>query len=130
MKNLIKTTFSFALISFLFIGMKPIKPIEKSCFSELTPEEKKEALASIVSGDCSWNGIKLYGKVEFVSSYADIKIQYVSSYGDIKVKMVDSYPNECGKWQSVSSYGDFKVQVVDSYPDIKVQLVDSYPGMN
>lgn len=125
---------SFVFICIFSTSMIPSKDLNYApnlCFSDLTEAEKKEVVSNLLSsGSCSWNGIDLYGKVEFVSSYADIKIQYVSSYGDIKVQMVDSYANECGKWQKVSSMGDFKVQVVDSYADIKVQLVDSYPGMN
>ncbi|HAI75661.1 MAG TPA: hypothetical protein DCM08_05390, partial [Microscillaceae bacterium] len=31
----------------------------------------------LTSKDCSFNGIKLQGKVKFVTSFPDIKIQYV-----------------------------------------------------
>jgi hypothetical protein len=32
-------------------------------FSELTPKQKEEAIAHFkATGDCEWNGIKLYGK--------------------------------------------------------------------
>ena len=100
-------------------------------FADLTDHEKKEAIAHMLStGDCEWEGIKLYGKVQFVTSFPDIKIQYVTSFPDIKVKFVDSFPDDCGEWQEVSSFPDFKVQVVTSFPDIKVQKVDSFPGMN
>ena len=103
----------------------------KTSISELTQEEKQDAFEYYAAtGDCSFKGIKLYGKVQFVTSYPDIKIQYVTSYPDIKVKEVSSYPDDCGEWQTVTSYPDFKVQVVTSYPDLKVQKVTSYPGMN
>jgi hypothetical protein len=78
--------------------------------------------------ECEFNGIKLYGKVKFVSSFPDIKIQFVSSFPDIKVKFVDNFPTECGKWQIVESFPDFTVQVVESFPDIKVKVVESFPG--
>ena len=98
---------------------------------DLTDLEKKEAIAHMLStGDCEWEGIALHGKVQFVTSFPDIKIQYVTSFPDIKVKFVDSFPDDCGEWQEVSSFPDFKVQVVTSFPDIKVQKVDSFPGMN
>ena len=40
---------------------------------------------------CEFNGIKLYGKVKFVSSFPDIKIQFVNSFPDIKVKFVENF---------------------------------------
>jgi len=79
---------------------------------------------------CEINGIRLYGKVKFVSSFADLKIQYVSSFGDINVKFVESFPNDCGQWQIVESFPDFTVEVVESFADLKVEVVESFPGMN
>lgn len=99
-------------------------------FSDLTDTEKAEAIQALISGNCYYKGIKLWGKVQFVTSYPDIKIQYVESYPDIKVKYVTSYPDKCGLWQITESYPDFKVQIVTSYPDIKVKIVDSYPGVD
>ncbi len=98
--------------------------------SDLTDTEKAEAIQSLISGSCYYKGIKLWGKVKFVTSYPDFKIQYVESYPDIKVKFVTSYPDKCGLWQTTESYPDFKVQVVTSYPDIKVKVVESYPGVD
>ena len=89
-------------------------------FPELTPEQKEEAIEYFKStGECEWKGIKLYGKVKFVSSFPDIKIKYVESFPDIKVKFVNSFPDDCGEWQVVESCPDFKVQIVESFPDIK-----------
>lgn len=100
-------------------------------FSELTPEQKKEAIEHYkATGNCEWKGIKLYGKVQFVTSFPDIKIEYVESFPDIKVKFVTSFPDDCGEWQVVESFPDFKVQIVESFPDIKVKIVDSFPGMD
>ncbi|EAY27349.1 hypothetical protein [Microscilla marina] len=96
-----------------------------------TKTEYKEALVYMLkTGSCSYKGIKLYGKVKFVTSFPDIKIQYVSSFPDIKVQFVDSFPDKCGKWKEVSSFPDFKVEVVSSFPDLKVKKVTSFPGMN
>ena len=102
------------IVKFLLIAM--------FLFSAITHAEDNQ--------DCSWNGIKLYGKVQFVSSFPDIKIQYVSSFPDIKVQFVDSFADQCGLWQEVDSFPDFKVQIVDSFPDLKVQKVSSFAGMN
>ncbi len=98
-------------------------------FSDLSLAEKKEAIQAMISGDCTYKGIALYGKVKFVNSFPDIKIQYVESFPDIKVKFVDSFPDKCGLWQVVNSFPDIKVQVVSSFPDIKVQVVKSFPGV-
>ena len=123
-------------LAFFMVSMPIPKGVKKTVktekrFANLTSNEKKEAIAYLLStGGCEWQGIKLYGKVQFVNSFPDIKIQYVESFPDIKVKFVESFPGDCGEWQKVSSFPDFKVQVVESFPDIKVQVVESFPGMN
>ncbi len=99
-----------------------------SKFSELSDDEKAEAIEALISGNCQYKGIKLYGKVQFVTSFPDIKIQYVKSFPDLKVKWVTSFPDKCGLWQETKSFPDIKIQVVESFPDIKVQIVDSFPG--
>ena len=105
-----------------------IKPLSIGDLSEV---EKAEFIKHIIeTGDCEWKGIKLYGKVQFVESFPDIKVQFVSSFPDINVEFVSSFPDKCGKWQEVSSFPDFKIQVVSSFPDLKVKKVTSFPGMN
>ena len=61
---------------------------------------------------------KLYGKVQIVKSFPDIKVQ-----------LVESFPDKCGKVQLVKSFPDVKVQIVKSFPDIKVKVVKSFPGL-
>ncbi len=87
------------------------------------------ALAGNVGSDCSFKGKRLYGKVQVVTSFPDIKVQVVSSFPDLKVQKVSSFPDSCGKWQFTDSFPDFKIQFVDSFPDIKIQYVDSFPGL-
>jgi hypothetical protein len=87
------------------------------------------AQAGAVGSACSFKGKKLYGKVQVVTSFPDIKVQVVSSFPDLKVKKVTSFPDSCGKWQLVDSFPDFKIQLVDSFPDVKIQYVDSFPGV-
>lgn len=106
-------------------------PAVKMSFSDLTDAQKTEALEYFkATGNCEYKGIKLYGKVQYVTSFPDIKIKYVESFPDIKVKFVTSFPDDCGEWQIVESFPDFKVQVVESFPDIKVKIVESFPGMD
>jgi hypothetical protein len=83
---------------------------------------------SKINGDCTFNGIKLYGKVQVVDAFPDIKVQVVDAFPDLKVQVVDVFPDECGKWQFVDVFPDFKVQFVDAFPDIKIQYVDVFPG--
>jgi hypothetical protein len=82
-----------------------------------------------VGSDCTFKGKKMYGKVQKVTSFPDIKVQKVTSFPDLKVQKVTSFPDSCGKWQFVTSFPDFKVQFVTSFPDIKVQFVTSFPGI-
>lgn len=85
---------------------------------------------SFSKGSCTFNGKKLYGKIQVVSSFPDVKVQVVTSFPDVKVKKVSSFPDKCGEWQMVDSFPDTKVQFVDSFPDVKIQYVDSFPGAN
>lgn len=100
--------------------------------ASLSPDDRLEVITELIEnkGSCEYKGIQLHGKVQFVTSFPDIKIKYVSSFPDIKVKFVTSFPDDCGEWQQVTSFPDFKVQIVESFPDLKVKVVDSFPGMN
>ncbi len=83
----------------------------------------------INKGDCTFNGIKLYGKVKVVASFPDIKVKVVSSFPDLNVQTVNSFPDKCGKWQFVTSFPDYTVQYVESFQDIKIKFVNSFPGV-
>jgi hypothetical protein len=82
-----------------------------------------------VGSSCTLKGKKLYGKVQVVTSFPDLKVQRVTSFPDLKVQRVTSFPDSCGKWQFVTSFPDLKIQFVDSFPDLKVQFVSSFPGV-
>ena len=84
---------------------------------------------SVSKGSCTFNGKKLYGKIQIVTSFPDVKVQEVTSFPDVKVQKVTSFPDTCGKWQIVTSFPDTKVQIVTSFPDVKVQYVTSFPGV-
>jgi len=84
----------------------------------------------LLSGECSFEGIALHGKVKIVSWFPDIEIKVVNSFPDIKVKWVQSFPDDCGEWQVVESFPDFTIQFVESFPDLEVEFVESFPGMN
>jgi len=85
--------------------------------------------ADLDKKDCTFKGKKLYGKIQIVNSFPDVKVQEVTSFPDLKVEKVGSFPDKCGKWQIVNSFPDTKVQIVTSFPDVKVQYVTSFPGV-
>ena len=99
-------------------------------FGFTNAQDSKGNHEQMIAGNCYYKGIQLWGKVQFVTSFPDIKIQYVESFPDIKVKFVTSFPDECGLWQITESFPDFKVQVVTSFPDIKIKVVTSFPGID
>lgn len=118
---------------FSLANSESIKKSSKNDISvdDLTLIERKEAILDMITDeDCSWNEITLFGKVQIVDAFPDIKVQIVDAFPDIKVKWVDAFPNECGKWQKVDAFPDFKIQIVDVFPDLKIQEVDAFPGMN
>lgn len=89
-----------------------------------------EAGGSFSKSSCTFNGKKLYGNIQEVTSFPDVKVQVVTSFPDVNVKKVTSFPDKCGMWKMVTSFPDTKVQFVTSFPDVKIKYVDSFPGAN
>ena len=71
---------------------------------------------------------KLFGKIQAVESFPDVKVEVVSSFPDIKVQLMSSFADSPGEWTMVDSFPDYKVQFVDSFPDYKIKYVVSFPG--
>ncbi len=69
--------------------------------------------------------ISLYGRVQVVSSFGDIKVAE-SSIPDLYVATVSS-PTKCGEWVFVDSNPDFTIEY-SSFPDLKIQF-SSFPGL-
>ncbi len=78
---------------------------------------------------CTFNGAPLFGDVQLVDSFPDIRVQIVDSFPDLNVEIVESFPDDCGQWRFVDSFPDIKIQYVDSFPDLKIRLVSSFPGV-
>ena len=78
--------------------------------------------------DCNCKGHRLYGRVQIVDSFPDLKVQIVTSFPDLKVLTVDSNPARCGEWKMVDKFPDLKIQIVNSFPDLKIQFVKTFPG--
>lgn len=119
--------FGISLLIFGAIGFSPTdcipEPGQESCTVLDSPDDHEIDFES-----CTYNGFPLYGKVQFVENFPDIKVQLVEHFPDIKVELVDHFPNDCGQWEIVDKFPDVKVQIVQNFPDIKVKYVDHFPG--
>ena len=78
---------------------------------------------------CTLNGVRLYGKVQVVEAFPDLKVQVVHAFPDLRVERVQVFPDKCGKWQFVEVFPDFKVQFVEALPDLRIQFVEVFPGV-
>ncbi|GJQ43689.1 MAG: hypothetical protein JETCAE03_31870 [Ignavibacteriaceae bacterium] len=78
---------------------------------------------------CTYDGKKLYGKVQFVEDFPDITIQVVEDLPDIDVRMVENFPSKCGEWQLVEHFPNLRVKIVEHNADIKVRFVKHFPGL-
>jgi len=79
--------------------------------------------------DCTFNGFPLYGDVQVVDAFPDIKVQVVNAFPDLKVTVVEAFPDDCGEWKFVTAFPDVTIQFVDAFPDVKIQFVDAFPGL-
>ena len=82
-----------------------------------------------ISGECTLNGKRLYGKVRVVSSMADFKVEAVNSGADLKVEKVDMFSDSCGKWEFSDMFSDFTVEFVNVNSDFKIEFVNMFPGV-
>jgi hypothetical protein len=85
-------------------------------------------LGSFDKGSCTFNGKHLWGKIQEVTAFPDVKVQVVTAFPDVKVQVVTAFPDKCGKWEMVTAFPDTKVQFVTAFPDVKVQYVTAFPG--
>ena len=77
-----------------------------------------QTLGSFDKGSCTFNGKKLYGKIQEVTAFPDVKVQKVTAF-----------PDKCGMWEMVTAFPDTKVQFVTAFPDVKIQYVNAFPGI-
>ena len=99
----------------------------------MTAQSRKEK-PGINKENCTFTNkdgktFNLYGKVQIVEHFPDIKVQIVDVFEDLDVKIVEHFPDQCGKWMLVEHFPDVKVQIVEHFPDIKVKIVDVFPGV-
>jgi hypothetical protein len=79
--------------------------------------------------DCTLRGKKLFGKVQVVNSFPDLKVQIVEAFPDLNVEVVEDSPGRCGEWKMTNNAPELKVQFVTTFPDLKIKYVKSYPGV-
>ena len=89
----------------------------------------REVMSGVVGPSCTFNGIRLAGRVKVVKAFEDIKVRKVDVFPDLKVKTVTVFPDDCGEWMFVDAFPDFTIRYVDVFPDIKVKDVDVFPGV-
>lgn len=78
---------------------------------------------------CTYKGMELYGKIQKVDNYGDVKVEVVNYNADLEVDTTESYPSRCGEWKFVKDYPDFKIQFVSYGGDIKIRYVSYSPGV-
>lgn len=114
------------MIKFGIMKQTKLFLISTVIFCGITLAQNKD---SFNEEECSFNGLKLNGKIKFVESFPDLTVQVVESFPDLEVKIVDSFPDDCGEWQIVDSFPDINVKIVESFADIKIKFVESFPGI-
>jgi hypothetical protein len=93
-----------------------------------SPDAGADAVASCgrIKCDCTFNGKKLWGKVQYVDMFPDFKVSK-SLFPDLNVTET-MFPSKCGEWHTVDMFPDFTVQLVDMFEDFSI--ADSYfPGI-
>ena len=71
---------------------------------------------------------KIYGKIKYVTAFADYKVKVVRDFADLHVKIVSAFADGAGKWKIVDNFPDFTIQLVDDFPDFTIKYVDNFPG--
>ena len=70
----------------------------------------------------------VFGKIQYVTSFPDVKVRVVKAFGDLRVKEVKAIANSAGEWEIVESFPDFKVEIVTAFEDFTIEYVDAFPG--
>ena len=106
-----------------------LTPIVEYDVDSLTGKQRFQlALDACQSATAAPEKCAIFGKIQIVDHFPDVKIQKVDAFPDIKVEWVEHFPDSPGKWQKVDHFPDFKVQFVDHFPDYKIEEVTAFPG--
>jgi len=83
--------------------------------------------AQVDKESCTYDGLKLYGKVKIVEYEYDLTIEVVEYNSDIDVKIVEYFPEDCCEWKLVEYFPDLKVKIVKHNADLRVRFVEKFP---
>ncbi len=86
------------------------------------------AQAGEIGPGCIWNGHQLWGKVQFVTSFPDVRVEINNAFPDLRVQRVTAFPDSCGKWE-VNQHWGLRVQIVQSFGDFRISFVNAFPGV-
>ncbi len=97
--------------------------------ADLTEDAPADVVANCgrIKCDCTFNGKRLWGKIQYVTSFPDVKVRE-TTFPDLRVQEVTAFPDRCGKWQIVTAFPDLKVQKVTAFEDFQIQH-SSFPGI-
>lgn len=88
------------------------------------------ARAAAIDWDaCTCGRRPLFGRVQMVNAFPDLKIKIVEVLPDLRVVRVRGLASRCGEWEIVTTQPALKVQVVDAFEDLRVQFVEVMPGL-
>lgn len=81
-----------------------------------------------IEEDCTYKGIRLYGKVRIVYAGENLKVRIANAGEDLRVQTVNAGANSCGKWEFVTFGEDYKILFVDAGEDFVIRFDTANPG--
>ncbi|MBN1339287.1 MAG: hypothetical protein JXA03_08185 [Bacteroidales bacterium] len=78
---------------------------------------------------CTFKGKELFGKIQRVTSFADLKVEVVDYNADLEVDTTSSWPSKCGQWKFVQHFPDLKVEFVKYGADLRIKYVNYGAGV-
>lgn len=86
-------------------------------------------LSSEIKTNCIYKNKKLYGRIQFVDTFPDIRIRIVTSKPNLRVVKKQSNAIQCGEWQIVNFAPSIRIMIDQKHGEIDVQYVDFSPGV-
>ncbi len=130
LRNLIFGLSLFGMLTLLSAIQAAKRPVtcSTSICDFVAREHDTFGAPSLMSKSAKPDTAKIYGKIQFVTSFPDYKVKVVDNFADLHVQIVNVFPDGPGKWQIVNSFPDYKIQLVESFPDFTIKFVNAFPG--
>lgn len=114
----------------VFLHLRPMRLLRLPLLlASLLVAHGATAREAVDPASCTLRGHKLYGKIQVVNAFPDLKVRVVTAFPQLKVKKVDAFPDRCGEWRYVDAFPDTKIQFVDAFPDLEIEFVTAFPGI-